>query len=383
MKHPLFREEHHMFRNAVRDFVEKELAPHAEEWEEAEGFPEWVWTRLGELGYLGMRFPEEYGGGGLEYLFSLILSEELSRSGSFGMSMSIMVHTETAMPMLLQFGNDDLKQRFLLPGIEGKKIGAIAMTEPDAGSDLGAVRTKAERTSDGWVLDGQKMFITNGTIADFLVVLARTSAEKGYRGMSTFLVEKDAPGFTATKLHKLGNLTADNAELSFDHCLIPADNLLGEEGRGFYQMIWELLGERILAAGGCVGRAQVALDAAIQYAQERVQFGHPISEFQAIRHRIAELAAKLESERQFTYHLAWLYNEGEEPYKEASMAKLLAAQLGFEIADYALQVFGGYGYMMDSPIQRYWRDLRLFRITAGTDEIQKEIIAASIFPRKK
>jgi len=381
-RHPVFGEEHEMFRSALRHFVENELKPHTEEWDKAEGFPRWVWNRLGELGYLGLRFPEECGGQNCDFMFESILAEELGKCGSSGLVASV-VSSILATTVPFKFGSDENRRRFVKPAAKGQKIASIAMTEPDAGSDLASIRTRAERTADGWVIDGQKMFITNGTISDFIVTLVRTTSGTGYRGLSTLLVERGTPGFSSRKLNKVGNRLSDTAELTFDHCLVPASNLVGEEGKGFYQMMWELTGERILSACSCVGRAQPPFDAALNYVQQRIQFGQPIGDFQVIRHRLADMATQLEAARQLAYHSAWLYSNGENPIKESSMAKLMASQVAFKIADEALQMHGGYGYMMDSPIQRHWRDIRLYRISAGTDEIQKEIISGQLLPRAR
>lgn len=380
MKGVYFSEEHEMFRKAVREFVEKELAPHVDEWEEAEDFPRWVYEKLGELGYLSMCYPEEYGGQDCDYFFNVVLFEELTRCGAFGLLNSI-GSSQISLTPVFHFGSEDIRKRFIVPVIQGKQIAAIAMTEAEAGSDVAAIRTKAEKTQDGWVINGGKNFTTNGTVADWVVFLAITDPTKGHRGMSSFLIEKGTPGFTASKYHKLGNHSSDTAELSFDNCLVPAENLLGEEGRGFYQMMWELEGERTLGAVGFIAEAQFIFEAAQQYVQERVQFGQTISSFQAIRHRFADMATELEATRQLAYYAGWLYMNGQHPIKESSMAKLMAAQVVGKIADEALQMYAGYGYMTDLPIERYWRDARLCRIIQGTDEIQREIIAGQLFPR--
>jgi len=375
-----FKEEHGMFRKTVREFVEKELAPYADEWEEAENFPRWVYEKLGELGYLSMCYPEEYGGQDCDYFFNVVFFEELTRCGAFGLLNSI-GSSQIALTPVFHFGNEDIRQHYVVPVLEGKKIAALGITEAEAGSDVASIRTRAQKTEDGWVINGGKNFITNGTIADWVVLLAVTDPEQGLRGMSSFLLEKDTPGFTASKYHKCGNHCSDTAELSFDNCLIPPENLLGEVGKGFYQIMWELEGERTLGACGFVAEAQFIFEAALQYVQERVQFGKTIGSFQAIRHRIADMATELEAARQLTYHAAWLYTNGQNPLKESSMAKLKAAQVVTNIADECLQMHGGYGYMKDLPIERYWRDARLCRIIQGTDEIQREIIAGQILPR--
>ncbi len=384
MKSPYFREEHEMFRSAVRKFVENELLPHAAEWEAAHEFPLSVFTHLGKLGYLGLRFPEEYGGGGCDIFFSIILSEELARCGAAGVGLGVTTHTELVMPIIQQFGSDDQKKQFLLPGIQGTKIGCIGITESEAGSDVAAIQTKAKPTSGGWIINGQKTFITNGPFADFVVLLARTDEGTGYRGMSLFLVEKTTPGYSVSKkLDKVGTYSSPTGELAFEDCLVPAENLLGERGKGFYHIMWELQNERIFSAAAVTARAQVAYEMALEYAQQRVQFGHPIANLQVTRHKLADMATQLEAARQLTYHVAWLYDNGEYPVKEISMSKLFATEVAFKVADEAMQIHGGYGYMMDFPVQQYWRDIRVSRFMAGTSEIQKEIIAGILIPKEK
>lgn len=383
MKSLYFREEHKMFREALRDFVQNELLPHAAEWEAAEEFPLWVFTRLGELGYLGLRFPEEYGGGNCDIFFSVILSEELARCGAAGVGLGVTTHTELAMPAILKYGTEDQKRRFVVPGTQGTKIGCIAITEPEAGSDVAAIKTKAKLVNGKWIINGQKIFITNGPFADFAVVLARTEEGAGYRGMSLFLVEKTLGFSVSKKLEKVGTHSSPTGELAFEDCQVPEENLLGERGKGFYHIMWELQNERIFAAAAAIARAQVVYEMALDYAAQRVQFGGPIANLQALRHKVADMATQLEAARQLTYHVAWLFDNGEYPVKEISMAKLYATEVAFQVADEAMQIHGGYGYMMDLPVQQYWRDIRVSRFMAGTSEIQKEIIASILLPRAK
>ena len=376
MKHPMFTGEHEMFRETVRKFVEKELTPYAEEWEEKEEFPSSVFRRMGELGLLGLQYPEEYGGQNCDFLFSIILAEEMARCGMAGLQMAVGVHNGMATPPIYKFGTEDQKRRFLVPANRGEKIAALAITEPNAGSDVASIQTRARRDGDQWILNGRKIFITNGCRADFVLTVTRTDAEAGKRGFTLFVVEKGVPGFSvARKLKKVGMCCSDTAELLFEDCRVPDRNRIGEVGKGFHHIMWELQGERIVSAAFSVGRAQVCFELACRYATERVQFGKPIALFQVTRHRLAEMAAEIEAMRQFTYNVAWQFQQGEYPVKEISMVKLLSAQMAFRVADQALQIHGGYGYMMEYPIQRYWRDIRLSRIGGGTDEIMKEIIA--------
>jgi acyl-CoA dehydrogenase len=384
MRHPMFTEEHELFRDSVRKYVEKELAPHAEEWEEAEEFPNTVFTRMGELGFLGLRYPEKYGGQNCDFLFSIVLAEELGRSGMGSIGMAVAVQSEMATPPIHKFGSEEQKMKYLLPANQGKKIACLGITEPNAGSDVAAIQTAARREGDQWVINGRKIFITNGVRADFITLMARTGEKKGYKGVSLFLVDKGTPGFTVTrKLDKVGMRSSDTAELLFEDCRVPASAMLGEEGRGFYHIMWELQGERIMGAANAVSRGQMAYELALKYAQERVQFGKPLAHFQVTRHRLADMATEIEAARHLIYYCAWMFQNGEYPVKEISMAKLFAAQAAARVADAALQIHGGYGYMMEYPIQRYWRDIRLSRIGGGTDEIMKEIIANEVLGRMK
>ena len=384
MRHPLFTEEHELFRDAARKFVDKELAPHADEWEEAEGFPDSVFTRMGELGYLGLRFPEKYGGQDCDFLFSVVLAEELGRCGMGSIGMAVAVQSEMATPPIFKFGTEEQKMKYLLPANQGKKIACLGISEPNAGSDVAAIQTTARRDGDHWVINGRKIFITNGVRAHFITLVARTGEKRGYKGFSLFLVDKETPGFTVTrKLDKVGMRSSDTAELLFEDCRVPADALLGEEGQGFYHIMWELQGERIMGAANAVSRAQMAYELALKYSQERVQFGKPLAHFQVTRHRLADMATEIEAAKHLIYYCAWQFQQGEVPVKEISMAKLFAAQMSFRVADAALQIHGGYGYMMEYPVQRFWRDIRLSRIGGGTDEIMKEIIANEVLGKVK
>jgi alkylation response protein AidB-like acyl-CoA dehydrogenase len=373
-----FNEEHEMLRQSIREFAEKELAPHADEWEETT-FPDWVFSRLGELGYLGLHYPEEYGGGGGDYFTNIVLAEELSRAGSGGLNMAVAVQVGMATPPILAFGTEEQKQKYLVPAIKGEKIACLGITEPGAGSDVASLTTYAEKVDGGWKVNGNKIFITNGVRAHFMTLVARTEKVKGYKGMSLFLVDTDTKGFVVNrKLDKVGMKASDTAEIFFEDMFIPEDSMLGEEGRGFYNIMWELQGERLIGAAAAIGGSKLALDAIILYTKERVQFGKPICQNQAIAHRIADLATKIEAAQALTYLCAWKYDNGEYPVKEISMAKLMCAQVACEVADEAMQFMGGYGYMMEYPAQRIWRDARLGRIGGGTDEIMREVIATTM-----
>ena len=374
-----FNEEHEMLRQSIREFVEKELAPHAEEWEEEGMFPNSVFKRMGELGYLGLHYPEEYGGGAGDYFTNIVLAEEITRCGSGSLGMAIAVQVGMATPPILKFGTEEQKQKYLVPAIAGDKIACLGITEPGAGSDVAGLTTFAEKVGGGWKVNGNKTFITNGYRADFMTLVARTEKVKGYKGISLFLVDTDTPGFVVSrKLDKVGCRASDTAEIFFEDMLIPEDSMLGEEGRGFYNIMWELQGERLIAAALSVAGAKLTLEGAIQYTREREQFGKPICKNQVIAHRIADLATKLEACEAFLYLTAWKVDQGEYPVKEISMVKLMSTQAAFEVADEAMQFMGGYGYMMEYPVQRSWRDARLGRIGGGTDEIMREVIATTM-----
>lgn len=378
MRHYIFNETHETLRAEIRRYVETELAPHADEWEEAEYFPDEVFRQMGKLGYLGLRYPEEYGGSGLDYYSAIVLAEELSRAGNGGIGMALAVHTEMATPPVLKFGTEEQKQRFLVPAIKGEQIAALCITEPGAGSDVSGIRTRATRDGDDWILNGSKIYITNGVRADWYLVVARTSDEQ-WGGMTLFLVEKGMPGFSVgRKLKKLGMLSSDTAELFFDNVRIPDANRLGEVGQGFYNIMWELQGERLIGSAGAVAGAERALEMALAYANEREAFGRKIGKFQVQKHRLAQMATEIEAAKALVYNAAYQWEQGEYPVKEISMAKLFVGQVVNRVADEALQIFGGAGYMLEYPIQRNWRDARLIRIGAGTDEVMKEIIAKQL-----
>lgn len=379
MSHYFFTDAHDVFRRAVRRFVNEEIKPHIQEWEEAGEFPSQIFRRLGQLGYLGIRYPREYGGAGGDFFMAVVLAEELAGCGAGSLPMAVAVQTEMALPPIFRFGTEEQKQRFLVPGLRGEKIACLGITEPNAGSDVASVETKAVRQGKEWVINGSKIFITNGVRADFIVLVAKTAPPKGYHGFSLFLVEKGTPGFSVKrKLDKVGMRASDTAELVFTDCHIPEENLLGEENKGFHHIMWELQGERLMGAVGIIAAAQYTLDEAIAYAKERVQFGRPIASFQTVAHRIAELTTLIEAARQFTYVTVWRFANGEYPVKEISMAKLASAQIACQVADLAVQIHGGYGLMMEYPVQRAFRDYRLYRIGGGTDEIMKEIIAQEV-----
>src|SRR3954469_1979620 len=376
-RHFIFTEEHEALRESIHSFVVRELAPHAEEWEDTT-FPDSVFARLGELGFLGLSMPEEYGGQGGDYFCNLVLAEELSHSGSGGLAMGVAVHTDMATPPILAFGTEEQKQRYLAPAIAGQKISCLGITEPDAGSDVAGIKTRAVRDGDEYVINGSKTYITNGHRADFIVLVTKTDPDAGYDGFTLFLVDTDTPGFIREKkLEKLGMHASDTALLAFDDMRVPADAILGQEGKGFYHIMWELQGERLIGAAGCVAGAQKCFEKTLEYALERKAFGRSIGHFQVIRHKFAEMATKIESARQLLYTTAWRHENGEYPVREISMAKLYASRIAVEVADECIQIHGGAGYMKEYGVERVWRDMRLNRIGAGTDEIMLDVIGRS------
>jgi alkylation response protein AidB-like acyl-CoA dehydrogenase len=376
-KHFIFTDEHEQLRDSIRRFMIKELAPHAEEWEETT-FPNWVFTRMGELGFLGLDKPEEYGGQGGDYYSELVLAEELTYSNSGGLGMGVLVQTDMAMPPILAFGTEEQKQEWAVPAIKGTKILCLGITEPDAGSDVAGIKTRAVKDGDDYVINGSKTFITNGHRADVIVLVTKTDLEAGYDGFTLFLVPMDLPGvIREQKLEKLGMHASDTALLAFQDVRVPESAVLGEVGKGFYHIMWELQSERMIGAAGAVAGAQHVFDRTLQYARERTAFGRPIGNFQVIRHKFADMATKIETARQMVYTTAWRYQNSEYPVREITMAKLYASRIAVEVADECIQIHGGNGYMKEYGIERAWRDLRLNRIGAGTDEIMLDVIGRS------
>jgi alkylation response protein AidB-like acyl-CoA dehydrogenase len=370
-----FAPEHEEIRASIRSFVEAELAPHAQDWEAQRDFPDSVFTRLGELGFLGLSYPEEYGGGGGDYLCNIVLAEEMTRCDSGGVAMAVAVQTDMAVPPIHKFGTEEQKKKYLMPAITGEKIFCLGITEPNAGSDVASIKTRAVKVDGGWIINGSKTYITNGRRAHAMTLVAKTDTDAGHKGITLFLVDTDTDGFkVARTLDKLGMHTSDTAEIVFVDMFVVDDAVLGNVGDGFYNISWELQGERLFGAAAAVAGAQRALDAAVAYAGQRTTFGKPIVKHQVIRHKLAEMATEVEAARQLVYATAWRVARGEYPVREISMAKLLSGQVAWKVIDQALQIFGGYGYSMEIPIQRAWRDTRLIRIGAGTDEVMREII---------
>ena len=379
MSLPTLTDEHEMLRRTVRAFVEKEVVPQVDAWEEAGRIPRAFWRRLGELGLLGLEFPTEYGGAGGDFLSSVVLGEEMARCRSGGVAFSVLVHTDMSSPWLTRYGTDAQKRRYLPGIVSGETVCALGITEPGTGSDMASITTRAVRDGDCYRLTGSKMFITNGVYGDLYFVAARTGAgtsERRHSGISMFLVERDTPGFTVSRrLDKMGMRASDTAELSLQDCPVPALNLLGEEGRGFHQLAAGLQRERIMAAVLALSGAAQALEDTLAYVRERHAFGEPLAAKQALRHRLADMATEIAAARHLVYHAASLYTAGRDCVMEVSMAKLFATEVANRVAYQAVQLHGGYGYMSEFPVERFFRDVRLWTIASGTSEIMREIVA--------
>ncbi|MCA0144143.1 acyl-CoA dehydrogenase family protein [Blastococcus sp. LR1] len=372
-----FTDEHKAFRKVVRDVVDKEIAPHVDDWERDGIFPAHeLFPKLGELGLLGLEYDPEYGGQGADHLFSVILCEELHRSGCAGVPMAIGVQTMMATPSLHEFGSDDLKRRYLEPAIRGTAVASIAVTEAGAGSDVAGLRTKAVRDGDDWVINGSKLYITNGTQADWLCLLARTSDEGGHRGMSQIVVETTTPGFSVSrKLDKLGNRSSDTAELYFEDVRVPVSNTIGTIGRGFQQQMAQFVVERMFAAYGAVGSCRHAIERTRDHLRQREAFGGPLMKSQYLGFRLAELSAAVDVLESHNYACAESYLAGEDTTRQATVAKLTAGRLLREVADTCLQFHGGMGYMEETWTARFFRDSRLASIGGGADEVMLQVLA--------
>ena len=370
-----FTDAHEELRLHIRKFLEKEVQPHLEEWEE-KTFPDPIFQRMGELGFLGLRYPQELGGQGGDYFSAIVLSEEMAKAATGGLGMAVAVQTEMATPPVFKFGTEEQKRRWLAPAIRGEHIAAIAITEPDAGSDVAGITTTAKRYGNEFIVNGRKIFITNGARCQWALVVTKIERDRGHSGYNLLVIEKGTKGFEVTRtLQKLGMHSSDTAELLFEDCHVPVGNLIGEEGEGFKNLMWELQGERMITAAGAIAGANRVFEYTKDYALERKAFGQPIANFQVIKHKLVDMGTKIAAVQSFVYQTAKQWDEGEYPVREISQAKLLATQVACEVADDAIQILGGHGYMREFPVERAWRDARLARIGAGTDEIMKEIIA--------
>ena len=369
-----FSEEHDAFRDSVRRFVQKEITPKVAEWEDKGCYDKAIFKRMGELGLLGLSYPIEYGGQDADIKMSIVFWEEICRSGAIGFSMSVMVHTDMASPSLAHAGNEAQKEKYLKAVCSGDMLFAVAMTEPNHGSDVASIETRAVRDGDRYRVNGTKMFITNGTQADVVNTVVRTGGP-GHKGISLLLVETDTPGFSVgRKLNKMGMLSSDTAELVFEDCLVPRENLLGKEGEGFYALMVGLERERLAGSTLAYTAAELALEESIKFAKERIQFGKPILSFQAINHMIAEMATDMEAGKRMAYHAASLYDAGIRCNREVSMAKLFCSEMSLRVIDKAVQIHGGYGFMREYLVERLYRDAKLTTIGGGTSQIMKNII---------
>ncbi len=372
-----FTKEHEMVRKAVRDFVNKEISPYVDEWEDKGSAPlHDLFKKMGKLGFLGIRYDEKYGGEGLDYWYETIILEEIARAKCGGVPMAIAVQTNMATPAIYEFGSEYLKEKYLKPAIKGELVGAIAVTEPDAGSDVFALKTSAVKQGDHYILNGSKTFITNGVQADFLTLLARTSDDPGYHSFGLFVVPTDLPGFhVSKKLDKLGMRSSDTAELFFDNMKIPAENLIGTEGEGFIIQMQQFQHERFATLPLAYVGAKVIIEDTIEYIKGRIVFGKPLSKKQVIRHRIVDWLTEIEALQQLTYHIVRMKMAGQDTTKEISMGKLLGARILTKVAEGCLQMHGGMGFMNEMSVSRAYRDSILISIGGGANEVMSDVIA--------
>jgi alkylation response protein AidB-like acyl-CoA dehydrogenase len=371
-------DEQQLLRQSVREFADAEIRPHVREWDEAQRFPAELLPKLAALGLMGVQFPERYGGAGMTAIDYCLCIEELSRVDP-SVALSVAAHNGLGPAHIAMFGTEAQKERWLVPLARGEKLGAWALTEPDAGSDAAGTRTTASREGDSWVLNGTKTFITHGASADVMVVMASTTRSRGAKGISAFVVERGAPGFAAgRKEDKLGMRASETTEVRFERCVVPADHMLGEEGQGFIQALQVLDAGRIGIAALSVGLAQGAFDAARHYALSRRQFGQPIASFQAIQWKLADMATRIEAARLLTYRAAYLKDQGHRTTLDSAMAKLYASEIAVRAAEDAVQIHGGYGFVKDYPAEKFFRDVKLTTIGEGTSEIQRLVIARQL-----
>lgn len=377
-----FTAEHVFFREGFRDFLQKEVVPHLEKWEKEGTIERFIWQKFGEMGYFGINYPEQYGGLDLDLFYTVIFLEEMQRINSGGFAAAMWAHTYLAMTHLNAEGSEYIKEKYLAPSISGEKIGCLCITEPFAGSDVGAMRATAVRQGDHYILNGSKTFITNGFYSDYLVVSAKTDTAKGAKGISLFVLDRAMAGISASKLDKLGWRASDTAELAFDNVKVPLRNLLGEEEQGFAYLMQHLALERLIMGINAHARAEYALEYTLQYMSERTAFGKSLDRYQALRHQIAEMSTEVEMAKTFNYATIKRLDQGEYVVKEASMSKLQCTKIADQVIYNCLQFLGGYGYMEEYPLARMLRDSRLGPIGGGTSEIMKEILAKMIIDKK-
>ena len=382
MEQMYFTEEHELFRKSLKDFLQIEVVPHIDKWEEDGVVERFIWKKMGDMGFFGINYPEEFGGLNLDLFYTVIFLEELQKVNSGGFAANIWAHAYLAMTHLDKEGSQEIKEKYLAPSISGDKIGCLCITEPFGGSDVSGMRTTAVKKDNTFVLNGSKTFITNGVYSDYLVVAAKTSPEKGGKGISIFVVDRDTPGITATKLNKLGWRASDTAEIAFDNVTIPEGNLMGETDMGFPYIMQHFALERLIMAVNAHARAEFALAYTIQYMKDRNAFGKSIATFQALRHSVAQMASEVEVCKTFNYNTVKRLDDKEYVVKEATMAKLTGTKMADDVMYQCLQLLGGYGYMEDYPLARMFRDSRLGPIGGGTSEILREIIAKMVIDGK-
>lgn len=378
-----FSEEHKLFRESLRDFLSKEVKPHIEKWEKTGEIERFIWKKMGEMGYFGLPYPEAYGGLDLDIFYTVIFLEELQRINSGGFAAAMWAHGYLAMTHLNAEGDDQIKQKYLVPSITGDQIGCLCITEPFGGSDVASMRSTAIREGDHYILNGSKTFITNGVYSDYLIVAAKTNPELGNKGISMFVVDRETTGVSATKLDKLGWRASDTGEIAFDNVKVPAANLMGEPGKGFGYIMQHFALERLIMGVNAHARAEYAMEYALQYMSERTAFGKSIDGFQALRHKMVDRLSELEVCKIFNYTVAKNLDAGIYVVKEASISKLQSTKMADEVIYDCLQMLGGYGYMEDYPMARMFRDSRLGPIGGGTSEILKEIIAKIVIDKKE
>ncbi|MDJ0646201.1 MAG: acyl-CoA dehydrogenase family protein [Flavobacteriaceae bacterium] len=378
-----FTEEHEVFRQSLKEFLQREVVPYIEKWEKEGSIERFIWKKVGEMGYFGLNVPEAYGGLELDLFYTVIFLEELQKINSGGFAAAMWAHAYLAMTHVNKEGDDRIKKEYLTPSVEGEKIGCLAVTEPFGGSDVAGMRSTAIKNGDHYILNGSKTFITNGVHGDYMIVAAKTQPELGNKGISIFIVDSDQPGVSATKLDKLGWRASDTGEIAFDNVKVPAENLMGEEGKGFPYIMQHFALERLVMGINAHARAEYAIDYVLQYMSERTTFGKTINQYQALRHKVADMASEVEVCKVFNYNVAKRLNDGEYVVKEASMSKLVSTRVADEVAYNCLQLLGGYGYMEEYPMARLLRDSRLGPIGGGTSEILREIIAKMIIDKKE
>ncbi|MFC4096247.1 acyl-CoA dehydrogenase family protein [Euzebyella saccharophila] len=378
-----FTEEHQLFRESLKDFLKKEVVPHIEKWEETGQIESFIWRKFGEMGYFGLATPEEYGGLGLDLFYTIIFVEELQKINSGGFAAAMWAHAYLAMTHLNKNASHQQKQQYLEPSVLGEKIGCLGVTEPFGGSDVAGIRTTAEKKGGNYVINGSKTFITNGVYGDYIVLAAKTDPKAGNKGISLFIVDLGSKGVSANKLNKLGWRASDTGELAFDNVEVPAANIIGEEGMGFGFIMEAFALERLIMGVNAHARAEYALEYALQYMDERETFGKPISQYQALRHRLVDLYADMELCKSYNYGVTYKLDKGEYVVKEATISKLKSTKMADEVIYNCLQFLGGYGYIEDYPMARLVRDSRLGPIGGGTSEILKEILSKIIIDKKE